>query len=154
MSILGGFICNSTYSARRLRRGPKSFFRSLIVPPPCFGSPHRQSALQSSAVVIDPPLKCRLVHINQEVEEMQERLSCGAGGGRIEVLYPCAGDGLVFRCRVDRAIAEWRVEQGDLWDLREGVGKGTHHELSTDFFKVPLACGVESSGSSFGDRRR
>ena len=41
----------------------------------------------SSAVVIDPLLKFRLVHINQEVEEMRERLSCGAGGGRIEVLY-------------------------------------------------------------------
>ena len=75
-------------------------------------------------------------------------------GGPHRGSVPCAGDGLVFRCRVDRAIAEWRVEQGDLWDLREGVGKGTHHELSTDFFKVPLACGVEGSGSSCGDRRR
>jgi len=72
-------------------------------------------------------------------------------GGRIEV--PHHVQAMVW-CRAGHAIAEWRVEQGDLWDSRELVGRGTHHELPTDFLKVPLACGVESSGSSFGDCRR
>ena len=111
LSILGGFICNSTCSAPRLRRGPKSFFRNLIVPPPCSGSSHRESDRQSSAIVMDPQPKRWRVHINQEVEEMRERLSCGAGGESHHGSVPCAGDGLVFRCRVDRAIADGELSR-------------------------------------------
>jgi hypothetical protein len=102
----------------------------------------------------DPLLKRRRVYINQEVGEMRKRLSCGVGGGSDHGSVPCVGDGLVFWCRADHAIVEWRVEQRDLWYSREREGKGTHHELPTDFLNVPIACGVESSGSLCGDRRK
>ena len=85
---------------------------------------------------------------------MRVRLSCGAGGGSHRGSVLSAGDGRLFWYRADQAIAEWRVEQDDLWDSRELVGRGKHYELPTDFFKVLRACVVESSGSSFGDRRR
>jgi hypothetical protein len=67
---------------------------------------------------------------------------------------PGAGGGLVFWCHADQAIAEWKVEYDDLRGSGKTIGRGTHYELPTDFFKVPRVCGVESSGSSFGDRRR
>ena len=40
--------------------------------------------------------------------------------------------------RADHAIAEWTIEQGDVRDSRELMGGETHHELLTDFLKVPL----------------
>jgi hypothetical protein len=51
-------------------------------------------------------------------------------------------------------LAEWTVEQGDLRDSRELVGRGAHHDLPKDFLKAPLGCEVESGGSSFGYCRR
>jgi hypothetical protein len=54
----------------------------------------------------------------------------------------------------DQAIAEWKVEQEDLRDLGKRSAGKHFHGLSTDFFKVPLASGVASSGSSFGNGRR
>jgi len=63
---------------------------------------------------MDPLLKRRLGHINQTVWEMRVWLSCGAGGRSHRGSVLSAGDGLMFWCRADQAIAEWRVEQDDL----------------------------------------
>ena len=59
--------------------------------------------------------------------------------------------GVLVSCR--SSDSGRRVEQSDLWDSRKLLGRGTHHELPTDFLKVRLACGVERSCASFGDRR-
>lgn len=81
---------------------------------------------------MDLLLKRSLVHINQSRARDASPTLCGAGGGWHPI--PRTGGSLVFQCRADQAIVEWRVEQDDLWN--------SCHELPTGFFFVELRAGV------------